>query len=40
MNDKPFLAITIGDAAGIGPEVTAKTLIDPAKYEICRPFVV
>ena len=40
MNDKPFLAITMGDAAGIGPEVTAKTLIDPAMYEKCRPFVV
>ena len=40
MNDKPFLAITMGDAAGIGPEVTAKTLIDPAIYEKCRPFVV
>ena len=40
MNDKPLLAITMGDAAGIGPEVTAKTLIDPAMYEKCRPFVV
>ena len=40
MNDTPFLAITMGDAAGIGPEVTAKTLIDPAMYEKCRPFVV
>ncbi len=40
MNDNPFLAITMGDAAGIGPEVTAKTLIDPAMYEKCRPFVV
>ena len=40
MSDKPFLAITMGDAAGIGPEVTANTLVDPAIYEKCRPFVV
>jgi 4-hydroxythreonine-4-phosphate dehydrogenase len=40
MSNKPFLAITMGDAAGIGPEVTAKTLVDPAMYEKCRPFVV
>ena len=40
MSDKPFLAITMGDAAGIGPEVTAKTLVDPAIYKKCRPFVV
>ena len=40
MTDRPFLAITMGDAAGIGPEVTAKTLIDRSIYERCRPFVV
>lgn len=40
MSERPFLAITMGDAAGIGPEVTAKTLVDPAMYEKCRPFVV
>ena len=26
---KPIIAITIGDPAGIGPEITAKTLADP-----------
>ena len=40
MSERPFLAITMGDAAGIGPEVTAKTLVDPVMYEKCRPFVV
>ena len=40
MSDKPFLAITMGDAAGIGPEVTTKTLVDPLIYKKCRPFVV
>ena len=40
MTNKPFLAITMGDAAGIGPEVVAKTLIDANIYEKCRPFVI
>jgi 4-hydroxythreonine-4-phosphate dehydrogenase len=30
----------MGDPAGIGPEVTAKALMDPAVYERCRPFVI
>ena len=37
---KPFLAITMGDPAGIGPEVTAKALMDAGIYAKCRPFVV
>ena len=40
MNNRPFLAITMGDAAGIGPEVVAKTLIDSSIYERCTPFVI
>ncbi|MCH7625758.1 MAG: 4-hydroxythreonine-4-phosphate dehydrogenase PdxA [Chloroflexi bacterium] len=40
MSDRPFLAITMGDAAGIGAEVTAKALQDKWVYEKCRPFVV
>ena len=39
-NAKPFVAITMGDPAGIGPEVTAKALLDQRVYERCRPFVV
>ncbi len=39
-SDRPYVAITMGDPAGIGPEVTAKALADPAVYERCRPFVV
>ena len=37
---KPTLAITIGDPAGIGPEIVAKTLADPETYRICNPIVV
>jgi 4-phospho-D-threonate 3-dehydrogenase / 4-phospho-D-erythronate 3-dehydrogenase len=37
---KPVIAITMGDAAGIGPEVAAKVLAQDRVYEICRPLVV
>lgn len=40
MTSRPFLAITMGDAAGIGPEVTAKALLDKSIYDGCRPFVI
>ena len=37
---RPILAITMGDPAGIGSEITVKTLADREMYEICRPLVV
>ena len=37
---KPLVAITMGDPAGIGPEVTAKALLNQSVYEKCRPFVI
>jgi len=37
---KPMIAITLGDPAGIGPEIIAKTLADPETYSICNPLVV
>ncbi len=39
MNTKPILAITMGDPAGIGPEIVAKALSHPETYEKCRPIV-
>lgn len=36
----PIVGITMGDAAGIGPEVTMKSLADPEMYAICRPVVI
>ena len=36
----PVLAITMGDPAGVGPEVIAKALNCPEVWEICRPLVV
>jgi 4-hydroxythreonine-4-phosphate dehydrogenase len=38
--ERPLVGITMGDAAGIGPEVTMKALADPEMYEICRPLVI
>jgi 4-phospho-D-threonate 3-dehydrogenase / 4-phospho-D-erythronate 3-dehydrogenase len=37
----PLLGITIGDVAGIGPEITAKTLLHhPDLRKICRPVAI
>jgi 4-hydroxythreonine-4-phosphate dehydrogenase len=38
-NRLPRLAITMGDPAGIGPEIILKALAHPAVYEICLPTV-
>ena len=35
----PRLAITMGDPAGIGPEIILKALVHPAVYDICIPTV-
>ena len=40
MSAKPVLAITMGDPAGIGPEVALKALEHPEVWEICRPVVI
>ena len=37
---KSTLAITMGDPAGIGPEIVAKTLADREIYRLCNPVVV
>ncbi len=38
--NRPIIAITIGDVAGIGPEVVARALQDRAILHVCRPFVI
>lgn len=38
--EKPIVAITMGDAAGIGPEIICKTLAKPDVYDVCRPMVL
>lgn len=37
---KPVVAITMGDPAGVGPEVVVKALKDPKVRDACRPLVV
>jgi len=37
---RPLVGISVGDPAGIGPEITAKALSLLELYEICRPLVV
>jgi len=40
MVTRPIIAITMGDPAGIGPEVVAKALAQDEVWEVCRPLVV
>jgi len=40
MYDLPRIAITMGDPAGIGPEVILKALLQADVYQVCRPIVV
>lgn len=37
---KPLLAITMGDPAGIGPEIIVKALQLPKIWRVCRPLVI
>ena len=37
---KPVVGITMGDAAGIGPEVIVKALRHESVYQLCRPVVI
>jgi len=40
MSSRPRVAITLGDAAGIGPEITVKSLADPRAAAWCIPLVL
>jgi 4-hydroxythreonine-4-phosphate dehydrogenase len=35
----PIIGITMGDPAGVGPEIIVKALSDPEMYDICCPVV-
>lgn len=39
-NKKPLLGISVGDPAGIGPEITVKALSHKEIFDVCRPLVV
>src|SRR5690242_18107560 len=36
---RPHLAVTMGDPAGVGPEIVCKALASPEVYRLCRPVV-
>ena len=39
-NERPVLAITMGDASGSGPEIVIKALTRPHVLALCRPVVI
>ena len=38
MEERPIIAITMGDPVGIGPEIIPKALAESTVYEACRPL--
>lgn len=38
--EKPIIAVTMGDPAGIGPEIVAKSIADKATYDVARCIVI
>jgi 4-hydroxythreonine-4-phosphate dehydrogenase len=40
VSSKPILAVTLGDAAGSGPELITKGFADPEVRAVCRPIVI
>lgn len=38
--NKPIIAITMAEAAGIAPEILVKAFMDESLYEVCRPLIV
>ncbi|WP_411681815.1 4-hydroxythreonine-4-phosphate dehydrogenase PdxA [Clostridium thailandense] len=37
---KPIIAVTLGDPAGVGPEIVVKALKSKEVYDVCNPLVV
>src|SRR5262249_15216533 len=37
---RPLVGITLGDPAGVGPEIILKALREADLYEVCRPLVI
>jgi 4-hydroxythreonine-4-phosphate dehydrogenase len=40
LSKKPRIAITMGDGAGVGPEIIMKSLAKESLYDIYQPFVI
>lgn len=39
-NERAIIAIPMGDAAGVGPEITIKSLAKKEIYDVCKPLVI
>jgi 4-phospho-D-threonate 3-dehydrogenase / 4-phospho-D-erythronate 3-dehydrogenase len=39
-DQRPVIAFTVGDVAGVGPELLAISLLRPETYAACRPIVI
>jgi 4-hydroxythreonine-4-phosphate dehydrogenase len=40
MNDTPIIGVTMGDGAGIGPEIIVRALQEESVHRTCRPVVI
>ncbi|WP_340081369.1 4-hydroxythreonine-4-phosphate dehydrogenase PdxA [Terribacillus sp. FSL K6-0262] len=40
MSERAIIAIPMGDPAGIGPEITMKSLTKQEIYDVCKPLVI
>ena len=38
--NRPKIGLTMGDAAGIGPEILVKALVHESVYSLCQPIVI
>jgi 4-phospho-D-threonate 3-dehydrogenase / 4-phospho-D-erythronate 3-dehydrogenase len=38
--NKPILGISLGDVAGVGPEIAIKALQSSRVWDVCRPFLI
>lgn len=39
-DSRPLLALTIGDPAGVGPEITARAVAEGSTHDLMRPLVI
>lgn len=40
VENRPLIGLTMGDPAGVGPEVVVKTMSEPSTYQECRPLAI
>lgn len=40
MSEKPVIGITMGDPAGVGPEIAVKVFTHTRIYELCKPLLI